>query len=522
MNWHRLVAALASVGLVSIVSSCNLDYPTSSPSAVIVTLNAGTTGSSAGPSTGSLTGPLINQGLIGVNGPGPVGAQALIKNLGVDWVRVGTSLGANYNCATGVWDPTNLDQSVAGVLAEGGVPEIDVGGTPTCLATPTGNSGFGPQNDPPDIGSQNRQAWMSLVYQMAYHEITTYGVAIFEIENEPDWVFWNGTMQEYFQVYNDTATAIEQAASKANVKVMVGGPTLANIFDSMDTSWLDPFLQYVSSHNLPLDFLSWHSYPNDPLAGPGPSPGEGPYCLGNQPGPNGNTCYYNKSLDPGTPAQEARQARQALANYPNLHPLLVIDEWNLNGEYDARQSGPYDAAFALDVLTQAQQAGVDRMCFWDVNDSASDPLNNWGLLTSNLEPKPVYYSFLFWHDIAGQSLPISFDPGGTSADPLGQVGGVASRSASGKLSVLLYNFQPYDVSGNYGTSDPTPTDHQVVLDLTGLAANSAYAWNRMAVDATHTGSTIATGTLTSSAGNAQMIFDIPGDSVSLVTLNLKP
>lgn len=503
---HNRRVLLAGVLLVACVpvASCSRLSPARTPLVVQVSVDA------------SSTGAPLNEGLIGVNGPGPTGAAPLLKKIGVNWIRIGIGLAGSYDCATGKWNPTSLDTQVAAAFADGGTPEIDVGGTPTCMVTdpPTGQS---VNNDPPDIGTANQTAWDNLVYQMGYHEMTTEGVRIFEVENEPDWVSWNGTMQQYFQVYSDTATSLEKAARAAGVTIEVGGPVLANIADTMDMAWLQPFLAYVSANGLPLNFLSWHNYPNDPFAGPGPAKGEGPYCWGQPPGPNGNPCYYSRNLNVTTFANEARQAEQALATFPTLHPLLVIDEWNLDGEYDIRQNGPFDAAFAAAALTEAQMAGVDRMCIWYTADKPGT-LGNWGLLFSDLKPKPIYETFLFWHESAGDLVATSFDPPTQLGDYRGTVGGVSSLSSDGTLSVLLYNFQPYDFSGKYGTVDPNPSDHQVVLDVTGLKSSTTYAWTRYSIDATHLGTQVASGERYGhQRGHAKIMFDLPGDSVSLVT-----
>jgi hypothetical protein len=51
-------------------------------------------------------------------------------------------------------------------------------------------------------------------------------------------------------------------------------------------------------------------------------------------------------------------------------------------------------------------------------------------------------------------------------------GAVASAGAGGVINVMAYNFDPYDPSGGYGTSDPAPFDDQVGVDVSGLAAGS--------------------------------------------------
>ena len=83
----------------------------------------------------------------------------------------------------------------------------------------------------------------------------------------------------------------------------------------------------------------------------------------------------------------------------------------------------------------------------------------------------VYYTFLFWHELAGRLLGVSLSPDQTAADPLGRIGTVASES-EGAVRVLLYDYAPYDPTGGYGTTDPNPYDHEVTVDLQGLGAGT--------------------------------------------------
>jgi xylan 1,4-beta-xylosidase len=129
--------------------------------------------------------------------------------------------------------------------------------TPTCLA---GNVGAGqdPNRNPPDIGA-NQLKWDQLVEEMALHEIEAENVTTFEVWNEPNLLFWNGTPEQYYALYVDTAMALETAAEIAHRTIEVGGPAPATIIPTSDMTWMDNFLSYVNQHQAPLDFLSWHA-----------------------------------------------------------------------------------------------------------------------------------------------------------------------------------------------------------------------------------------------------------------------
>lgn len=439
----------------------------------------------------------VNEGLIGTNQP-VSGAGAVMSALGADWGRVDMSLDSAYDCATGKTDLSALDQRVAvdRAMGRGIEPELIVDYSPTCMTT------LGQGLAPPNAGDYG--PWSQLVYDAAYHEITTQGVRIFEVWNEPDGTFWYGTLADYLAMYQATAQAIEHAASVAGVHVMVGGPAL--LFP--DPVWIEAVLAYVSAQGLPLDFLSWHYYGDYPALGPFP---EGVTDLPPSVPALGDY-WYNPLTRAQTYGEQVTFVRTLLSAYPQLHPLTVLDEWNLDAGYDPRADTAYDAAFAAAVLDSVQQAGLDRMAFFRVADDKPGTLGNWGMLFSDLSPKPVYSAFLFWHELAGSLLPVDLAPSQLLADPFGRVGAVASRSPDGTVRVLLYDYAPYDPTGVYGAGTSTPYDHLVALEVAGLAGPRHYD----AVVVSDAGQRSLSGT---TDGGGGLVLGMPGESIALVTLH---
>lgn len=527
-------------------------------------------------STSGTPGNMINENLIGVDGPGPAGAVAGMKEIGVHWVRTDASLQSTYNgqpvynCSTGAWNPVLLDKNIQRIHAEGAQPLVIVDYTPICLATlpyATAN----PNYSPPDIGA-DAQKWSALVTQMAYHEITTEGVRAFEIWNEPDWIFWDGQpkLTSYLTLYKITAQALEAGAQKANVKIEVGGPAMADVTTKPDLSFLLPLAELAVRDHLPLNFISWHLYANDPYSGPSPSdpggmcfqkgpvvpapPGEIPSSgvptSGTLPNetfplkpPDTVPCWYKPNISASYYGTSIRQVRAVLTKFPSLHPKLWIDEWNVGAEYDARQSTSYGAAFAAAVLQSVQNAGGSRMCFYNTSDGNSEYTGS-GLLYSNLSPKPVWYTMLFWHKLAGKIVPAKVENGTMNLTQLpeyrsyghvlvpfkGNVGVIASvaDTSATKVHVLMYNLAPYDPTGIYGTTDPNPWDRKVVLNIN--QPSHGYHWNvsvRM-VDALHNGTVLQTGkpghlgksTQREKGAQRSVRVTLPGESVALVTFTL--
>ena len=65
--------------------------------------------------------------------------------------------------------------------------------------------------------------------------------------------FFNGTMQDYFHLYEITARAIKEV----DPEIKVGGPASAT------GAWITEFIDFCEGRQLPLDFISTHNYPGD-------------------------------------------------------------------------------------------------------------------------------------------------------------------------------------------------------------------------------------------------------------------
>ncbi|MEP7189610.1 MAG: hypothetical protein ABI901_10515 [Roseiflexaceae bacterium] len=82
----------------------------------------------------------------------------------------------------------------------------------------------------------------------------------FEVWNEPNLPeFWTGTQADYFKLYRYTAEAIKGV----DASLQVGGPATAK------NAWVEEFLDFCDTENLPADFVSTHHYPTDAFGNPG-------------------------------------------------------------------------------------------------------------------------------------------------------------------------------------------------------------------------------------------------------------
>ena len=109
----------------------------------------------------------------------------------------------------------------------------------------------------------NMTVWADLVQALAQALVTRYGEATvaefyFEVWNEPNDAFWNGTQAQYFELYRASAQAIKRVSPR----LRVGGPAT-----NSPATWLTDFLGNMSAAGVPVDFVSSHAYASQTIDG---------------------------------------------------------------------------------------------------------------------------------------------------------------------------------------------------------------------------------------------------------------
>ncbi len=99
--------------------------------------------------------------------------------------------------------------------------------------------------------------WAGLVEAHARHCLERYGEEevsnwLWELWNEPDIFYWRGTPEQFHELYTVTAAGHPRGSSRTR---KVGGPTVT----SGGLEFLKGFLAYTSTHDEPLDFISYHT-----------------------------------------------------------------------------------------------------------------------------------------------------------------------------------------------------------------------------------------------------------------------
>ena len=182
-----------------------------------------------------------------------------------------------------------------------------------------------------------------------------YGIRYWEIWNEPDIkIFWKGTPEQYFKLYENTANAIKTL----DQSLKVGGPALAG-----NRAFLTNFLRFCKTSNSPIDFVSWH--------------------------------IYTQGKAPNLVPEAAREIQGLMKQYGFEKAENILSEWNIYAD-----SADHDefwnargAAWTTSVLIYLQDTPVTVSLRYRGNGGERGG-RGFGLFYNNGEFKKTAYSFL--------------------------------------------------------------------------------------------------------------------------------
>ena len=295
-----------------------------------------------------------------------------------------------------------------------------------------------PKIDPTIVHPNDYAEWEELIYQMVTHYLGRgSGIEYWEVFNEPDIGEIGGcpgifSPEDYCIYYEHTVRAIRRADPKAKV----GGPTV---------SWygrphVRALMEHCANRGLPLDFISWHAYWNDPV-------------------------IWSESIT---------KVKALLGEFPQLKCETIIDEWNV-GLRDPRQEPGYQPCFILESTRLFLEHGLSHSCFFHIRDWPMDPeqwatfmtteavqsfvaagnleLTHLGLFDFQGTPRPSYFAFRMLSVLTGRRAEVE-----TSAENVKVLAGYHRENRS--LHVLAWNF-----------AVETPPDAEVTLTVKGLEGN---------------------------------------------------
>ncbi len=151
----------------------------------------------------------------------------------------------------------NIGIAYDNVLAAGMQPWVELSFMPSRLAK--GDKKVTVNADGKAVMPKSDEEWTGFIKAFIRYLLHRYGEKeveswFFEVWNEPNMsTFFNGTMQDYFHLYEITAKAVKEVDSK----IKVGGPATAT------GAWIEEFIDFCEKGNIPLDFISTHNYPGD-------------------------------------------------------------------------------------------------------------------------------------------------------------------------------------------------------------------------------------------------------------------
>lgn len=338
----------------------------------------------------------------------------------------------------GVYHFTTLDSTVTNILQTGAEPLMCICFKPGLLF---------PVIDDEIVEPNDYKQWEDLVYALVKHyKDLKAGIRYWEIGNEVDIGESGGTPYEftpenYVRYYKHTTAAILRADPDARV----GGPALAGVHSPI----LPALLDACSKEHLPLDFVSWHGYTNDPG-------------------------FYRKSTI---------YVKGLLEKHPDLKPETIIDEWNM-GLLDPPLDPRFQPCYVAESVWQMKEAGVDWSCYYQIRDwyvsyetfrkyfspEGAAFMTRWwnrqpqfsGLIDFQNQIRPAYYTFKLLSRLAGDRLRIT-----STSD---KVHGFASHDPKLRMyNLVLWNFSAKPVTVKLhlvGIPEKLRVRH-IVLDAVG-------------------------------------------------------
>lgn len=347
------------------------------------------------------------------------------------------------------YDFSGVDQVYDELLALGLRPIVELSFMPADLARDPGKSVFtyGAIISPP----KDWDRWAELVTRLVRHLTERYGLPevrenwAFEVWNEPNLdVFWSGTPQEYFRLYDVSAAAIKSV----DPALRVGGPS------SAAAEWVDDLLAHVSRSGAPLDFVSTHVYGNAPL-----------------------------------------DLRPSLTRHGHDAPLW----WTEWGPTPTHFNQVGDTVFAAAFLLSGMRSALGRigaLSHWVASDHFEElgppPAlfhGGFGLLTVGNLRKPRFWALALLARLGSQELTVTIEGDGAWST----IEALAARSADGRIGLLLWNapLDQHDLA-----TDPALTRD---IRLTLKADAPGYTVTHHRIDAEHSNITAAWQTMRGAA-----------------------
>lgn len=304
--------------------------------------------------------------------------------------------------------------------------------------------------------------WEAFIAAFTRHCTERYGAEAvrqwyFEVWNEPNldgfwmgnpekksWEEWApGARAEYLKLYEHSVRAVKSV----DPLYRVGGPATAG------AGWIDETLAFCAERNVPLDFVSTHSYAT--MSG---------YLDENG---SAGTVF---SPDPDAITSGVRNVRAKIDASPFASAELHYTEWSSSyTPFDPIHDSYHSAAFILDKMRNVGTA-ADSMSYWTFTDIFEEagprvtPFHGgFGMLNYQDLPKPSFFAYKFLNQLGAVELDV--------ADPASFV---CRDETSGGVQALFWDFTithpgPSIINQEFYKADqPARATAPVELELAGL------------------------------------------------------
>ena len=213
-----------------------------------------------------------------------------------------------------------------------------------------------------------------LHYNYGWANGFNYNIEYWEIYNEPDNedvvvnnVFWQGTPEEFYRLYDITASYLKSKFKE----LKIGGYGSCGFYALTDTNaantgsssrnqyfitFLEGFFAYISEHNSPMDFFSWHSY----------------------------TTTANNSL-------YIDYVNNTLKKFGYGDVEIICNEWN----YHPMENDKIDRRYGANqtsMLLMFQNKGIDMAHYYYGKYDPS--MIHAGMFVKGMKPSSAYYGFM--------------------------------------------------------------------------------------------------------------------------------
>jgi xylan 1,4-beta-xylosidase len=423
------------------------------------------------------------------------------------YVRVHNLLTSGDGSASLKWGSTNVyTEDAAGhpiydwkildrifdTFADSGIkPIVELGFMPQALSTHPApyrhNFPHGPIYTGWAYPPKDYEKWSELIFQLVSHLRSRYGDEalnswLWEVWNEPDIGYWQGTPQEYFKLYDFSVDAVLRAFPSARI----GGPDTTGAGNPKAAEFLRLFLEHcthqknyvtgkIGSH---LNFISFH--------------------------PKGSPRWMGDHVQMGLSSQllSVEKGFEIVASDPEWRRIpIVLGEWDPEGcaacsaqqnPQNSYRNGPLYACYVAEALNSTlalanqQHVVLEGLVTWAFEFEGQPYFAGFRDLATNGIDKPVLNAFRMFGLLGPERINVTSSGALQTAEIVqsgvrgpADIDAIATRNKQ-QVAVLIWNYHDGDI--------PVPSA-LVDLVVRGLPENAPRASvEHFRVDADHSDS----------------------------------